>query len=577
MLERGESGFSESRRRASAAALAIAVLQCNGPPATRSVATNQGSTAKILRAEARQVSDATESTGPEVAEVSPDASDGDSAADADIASVPGWNAYNAQVQRECPQKEGPGTTWGMVAATEALLNCHAKLIAKGMAKLPPPARGALLDGDRASPRALDPRPEGSLWASTIDALCRFQDARIWIHGDTLMAGSLEHNTIRWCIQAPQFRLGFLVEAWLANNPDDAARFAESESAAGREIRRVAPVWQRYAEKARKTAPHEALARGPGADIWRFSDADWLMLEADVDLGVRGSTKLAQALCAEWPALAQKMGGAAPCADKLALHMLATAWGDVNPERASPDPTDPNLGHEPIDAWRRPPADDRYLDAVRALRLRCLRSDSPAGCLRAERLAAEGVSALSQRAGFANFSQRMDAFVADLCATDAAQYGWRWNDKANGPDVSGIEPDGDCLATADLLRTYAMWTLALSRDQEFMQHVRARQDWGRRVETSLSAMVTPLEQPCPTSPPAPTGPFPPTKCSPTSRGTAARRLRATAGSARDLAVEMCGLFPELATDFAPGDCVNAVRLYWLSYAGKAYPGSLALPF
>ena len=53
--------------------------------------------------------------------------------------------------------------------------------------------------------------------------------------------------------------------------------------------------------------------------------------------------------------------------------------------------------------------------------------------------------------------------------------------------------------------------------------------------------------------------------------------ATAGAARDLAVQMCGLFPELATGFTPRDCANAVRLYLLSYAGKAYPGSLALPF
>jgi hypothetical protein len=437
-----------------------------------------------------------------------DGGDEAAGADADAKEPATYLAYVAEVERRCKPKEPQMSTWGMVRDTEEYLGCHAAMLTASMANL---------DADAASPRGARPDPAGALRTRTVDAVCRFQAARLWDHGGTSMAGEQCHNQNAWCLEGPDLGLGFLVHAWVSGDARAAADHVRARAAGGRQVRGALPVWKRYATVARTTAPFAALTNPACPMMTRLVDADWIALERDLALVDDGPPRLAAALCGAWPELAGALGGPAACARALAAYEISFAAVDASSNdpvvTQTPDPPAADLP---------PPADADLLAEIRPLRERC---DGGSSCL------ADARRAEAKSAGLP-FADRMDRWAGEVCSLPGLFDALGLAGDTYHPSLARGGPDGRCTSTASLLQVYALRRLAAGGAAAFAAHLHGRTAWGQSVKDDVEEALRLLRAPCPERKGA---------CSagtPAERAKAADRLRRLLADAPPLAAEMC---------------------------------------
>lgn len=455
-------------------------------------------------------------------------------------------AYVADAEKRCRPKEPESSTWGMVRDTERFLGCHAEGITRDVALLSPEARGALLEGD---PSSRPEHPErGSTWSRTIDAVCELGYMQRWVPGGTTMAGSMCHNTRRWCFEGPDLGLGFLVRAWLENRAGDVAAHVRVGAAKGRPIAAELAAWERYAAGARKTAPFGAMGDRECPFHYRLRDADWIAFERTLGIIGRDGRRLGAALCNAWPALATELGGAEACARSIFHYTLAFAdkgepWEDGEGPTRAPDPVDAELP---------PPADEDLLVEAGEVRRRC---DDKAG----GRCFAEALRAQEAR-GAPVFASRMGRWVGELCTLPDLFLTLRVASASYHPSFGKRSTDATCDATSALLRIYAYRRLASGSVAGLAAHVRGRQDWGTKVKADVDEAARELGDRCQTTP----------RSKACDAGTAGERAQAAAHLRRitdggaALAKEICRADKGLSAALGDAACPEQMERYLFSY-------------
>ncbi len=397
--------------------------------------------------------------------------------------------YSAEVDAKCPFDERDASTTGMVMAQLAVADCQAGLMAVDAKKLAPSQRGALLDGDPNGPHAKAPGPTPSRWAETIDATCRVEGAQLWLHGGTLMAGTMERNRSVGCLSGEDRALGFIMRSWTKARPGDVVAYVRSIAS-----ERPAPeprlaIWRRYAALSRRTAPHEAE---PDCDLQcRWSDAEWIAFERDLDRAEAGALAVSTALCAEWKELAAGFGSKAQCESQMAAHWLPSSTGM---DEGRGDEDDPKLDTlpDPIDRSLSPPADDAFDAATLPMRRSWAQDGSEAKSATRYLDQIEKEIMGSDRRDLARWTRRAATWrnqfaVADeqarFMSVSSATTGWL------------SPPRKDIAPTSRLLEGYLLRLIVTPSEKSLRAHVAARRDWGKAVEQNLEKARDAFRKPC----------------------------------------------------------------------------------
>jgi len=412
-----------------------------------------------------------------------------SAPRAPLTEPPSFVAFRQEIDMKCPFDERDSSTAGMARAQIGVADCQAKIMNADAEKLTPAQRGALVDADPAGPHARTPPPPPStpsLWAETIEAACNVEGGQTWLSGGTYMAGTMETLRGVGCLVGEDKALAFVMRSWANRRPEAVVAYVRWHESQRPPARAHVARWRRYAELARKTAPMEA-----GRDCrfqCRWSDADWIAFQRDLDFSEQSSDKLAKALCLQWPELATAFGGKATCEEEMSARWLPSTTGSDDGSvslaaDASADPPDASLG-PPAD-----PAFDRALLDTR--RSWATQSGEAAGAARY--LAdAETALAASTFPELVRWSKRFATFRDRLAVADAqAQFMGvssstaGWLDDAHAP----IGP------TLRLLEGYLLRSVMSGAWQDLIGHIRARAAFGATVEAHLGKARDAFKRPC----------------------------------------------------------------------------------
>jgi hypothetical protein len=479
------------------------------------------------------------------------------AAPAELPLPPSFSAYSAEVEAKCPFDDADGSTAGMVSAQLAVAACQAKLMDVDAKKLSPAQRGALLDGDPKGPHATAPGPTASRWARTIDAACNVEGAQLWVHGGTRTAGTMEHNRAVGCLSGEDHALGFVMRSWTNARPEDVVAYVRAFAS-----RRPAPkpritIWRRYAALARRTAPHKAE---PSCRYQcRWSDAEWVVFERDLDRAEQGSKQVSTALCAEWKELAVAFGGAAACEDEMTSRWLPSSTGMDASERG--DENDPKADTSPdlVDLSLPPPADEAYDKATIAMRRAWAADGSePKGAARYLEEVEEKILA-GPRKDLARWTRQARTWrhrfaVADQQAgfmnVSSATESWL------SPPYKGIAP------TARLLEGYLLRLIVEPNPTALKAHIEARQAWGKAVETNLGKARDAFKKPC-----KPSGLRDCAGTTPRDFAKVAERIDSLLTEAVVLGGDLCKVAPELQAALGEA-CPALTSKYLFSFAEHA---------
>ena len=461
--------------------------------------------------------------------------------------------YSAEVETKCPSGEGDDSNAGMVASQIDAAQCQARLMAVDAKKLKPSQRGALLDGDPNGPHGKAPGPTPSRWAETVDAACNVEGAQLWMDGGSRTAGTMEHLRAVGCLSGEDQALGFIMRSWTKAAPDDVVAYVRAFATL-----RPAPaprlaLWRRYAGLARRTAPHKA--EPDCRYLCRWSDAEWIAFERDLDRAEQGARAVSVGLCAEWKELALAFGGVASCEEEMTSRWLPSSAGmdegpgDENDPKSDtqPDPPSLSLG---------PPADDAYDAALLALR-RSWANDA------------------NEVKGAARYLEQIEKEILAGSRKDLARWVRRsadWRDRfavadeqAQFLEVSSStagwlsKPYKNIAPTSRLLEGYLLRLILEPNEGALRAHVLARQAWGKAVESNLTKARDVFGKPC--------KPGPMRSCdgaTVSSFKQVSERMAWLESESAALGSELCVAAPELQTALG-SDCPRLATQYLLAFA------------
>jgi hypothetical protein len=464
--------------------------------------------------------------------------------------------YSAEVATKCPSGEGEESNAGMVASQIDAAQCQARLMAVDAKKLKPSQRASLLDGDPTGPHGKAPGPTPSRWAETVDAACNVEGAQLWMQGGSRTAGTMEHLRAVGCLSGEDQALGFIMRSWTKAAPQDVVAYVRAFATL-----RPAPaprlaLWRRYAGLARRTAPHKA--EPDCRYMCRWSDAEWIAFERDLDRAEQGARAVSVGLCAEWSELAQAFGGVATCVQEMTSRWLPSSAGM---DEGSGDEGDPqsDAQADPPSERLGPPADEGYDAALLALR---------------RSWAIEG----KEVAGAAQYLEQIEREVASGSRKDLARWVRRaatWRDRfavadeqAQFLEVSSATagwlsaPHKNIAPTSRLLEGYLLRLILAPKEQALREHVLARQAWGKAVESNLGKARDAFSKPC-----KPGGMRSCDGATSSSFKQVSERIAWLESEGAALGSELCAAAPELQTALG-SDCPRLATRYLLAFAKYA---------
>ncbi|MBL8744288.1 MAG: hypothetical protein JNK04_24445 [Myxococcales bacterium] len=469
---------------------------------------------------------------------------------------PAFTAYAAEVDRKCPFDEGDGSTAGMGRGQLDVADCQAKLMAVDAQKLAPSQRGALVDGDPNGPHAKNPGPTPSRWAETIDAACQVEGAQLWMHGGTRTAGTMEQNRAIGCLSGEDRALGFVMRSWVNARPEDVVAYVRSIASKRPPPKPRLAIWRRYAALARRTAPHKA---DPDCRLLcRWSDAEWIAFEHQIDRAESGARTVSVGLCAEWKELAAAFGSKAQCEEEMSSRWLPSSTG-MDEGRGDEEDPKADTPADPPDLSLSPPADAAYDEATLALR-RTWAKDA------------------SETKGAARYLQEVEDEIFAGSRKDLARWARRagtWRDQfavadeqASFMQVSSATagwltpPHPSIGATSRLLEGYLLRLLLTPNEKALRDHVSGRQAWGKAVAKNLETARAAFKKPC-----KPSGMRDCAGTTPRDFGKVAERIDWLLSEASTLGGQLCKASPELEKALG-SECASLTTTYLLSFAKHA---------
>ncbi len=457
-----------------------------------------------------------------------------------------YEQFAAEVDKQCPFDEADGSTAGLARAQISNADCQAKIMEADAQRLAPSQRAALL----AETKGGTP----SLFAVTADAACNVEGAQLWLYGGTMMAGTMEVQRALGCLFGQDRALAFVMRSWVRAAPADVVSYVRSVASSRPPPKPRLALWRRYAGLARHTAPHQA-----DRDCrfqCRWSDADWIAFERDLDRSEQGATKLAQSLCAEWRELAAAFGGVQACEAEWSSHWLPSSAADSG---EAEDPK-PDAKADPPEVTLGPPPDQAYDEATLALRRTWAADDAEAAGAAAYLQAVAADVTSSTRPDLERWVKRAEVFrdglavadqAAQLMGVSSATAGWT------------SAPHKNIGATMRLLEGYLLRTILLGKEQDLAAHVRRREAWGLAVETNLGKARDAFKRPC-----KPAGLRSCEGVSKAGFAQVAARIDWLLTESRALGAALCDGAPELSRALGPSKCAALAGRHLLSFAKYA---------